>query len=50
VKVYGVASSPKEVRVEDQTVTGWHYDDDEHAVSFTVPNAVRDWSAQVVQP
>ena len=50
VKVYGVASSPKEVRVEDQTVTGWHYDDDAHAVSFTVPNAVRDWSAQVVQP
>lgn len=50
VKVYGVSSSPKEVRLGDQTMTGWHYDDDAHAVSFTVPNAVRDWSAQVVQP
>lgn len=50
VKVYGVSSSPKEVRLGDLTMTGWHYDDDAHAVSFTVPNAVRDWSAQVVQP
>jgi alpha-glucosidase len=50
VKIYGIAASPKEVRLDDQPMTGWLYDSDAHAASFTVPDAVRDWSAQVVQP
>jgi alpha-glucosidase len=50
VKVYGVTSSPKQVRLGDQTLSGWHYDSDTHAVTFSVPDAVRDWSAQILQP
>jgi alpha-glucosidase len=50
VKVYGLTASPKEILLGDQTLTGWHYDNEAHAVTFNVPDAVRDWSAQVVQP
>ena len=50
VKVYGIAASPKEVRLGNQTLTGWKYDSDTHAVTFSVSDAVRDWSAEVVQP
>jgi alpha-glucosidase len=50
VKIYGVAASPKAVRLGDQPMTGWHYDSDAHAVNLTVPDAVRDWSVQIVQP
>ncbi len=50
VKVYGLAASPKEVRLGDQTVTEWYYDGESHSVSFSVPDAVRDWTVQVVQP
>jgi alpha-glucosidase len=50
VRVYGLTASPKEILLGDQTLTGWHYDNESHAVTFGVPDAVRDWSAQVVQP
>jgi alpha-glucosidase len=50
VTVYGLTASPKEILLDDQTLTGWHYDNEAHAVTFSVPDAVRDWSAQVVQP
>jgi alpha-glucosidase len=50
VKIYGIAASPEAVRLGDQPMTGWQYDSDAHAVDFTVPDAVRDWSVQVVQP
>jgi alpha-glucosidase len=50
VKIYGIAASPEAVRLGDQPMTGWQYDSDAHTVDFTVPDAVRDWSVQVVQP
>ena len=48
VKIYGVATSPKEVRLGDTSVSGWKYDSTEHFVQFTVPDAVSDWAARVV--
>jgi alpha-glucosidase len=50
VKIYGIAASPEAVRLGDQPMTSWQYDSDAHTVDFTVPDAVRDWSVQVVQP
>ena len=50
VKVFGLTGAPKEIHLGDQTLTGWHYDSEARAVSFSIPDAVRDWSAQVAQP
>lgn len=48
VSVLGVSSAPKEVRLGDKAITGWRYDKSQRSVTFTVPNAVSDWTAQVV--
>jgi alpha-glucosidase len=50
VRIFGLSSSPKEVRVNDRAVTGWDFDGDSHSVRFTVPDAVSDWSVRVTQP
>jgi hypothetical protein len=47
ITVYGVASAPKEVRIENQVVTDFRYDNQMHAVMLTVVDAVRGWSLQI---
>ena len=47
ITVYGVASAPKEVRVGNQVVSDFRYDNQMHAVTVTVPDAVREWSLQI---
>ncbi|MGB2628722.1 MAG: TIM-barrel domain-containing protein [Candidatus Acidiferrum sp.] len=48
VKIYGLATSPREVRLGDKSVSGWKYDDLEHFIQFTVPDAASDWTARIV--
>ena len=48
VKVYGMATSPKDVRLGDRSVSGWKYDSIQHFIQFTVPDAVGNWTARVV--
>lgn len=50
LKVYGITSSPKEVSVGDKAVSGWKYDEVQHFVQFTIPDAVNDWTARIIKP
>jgi alpha-glucosidase len=47
LKVFGVEASPKEVRVGDQKVTDWSYDDEAKAVTIHIKDASRGWNAAV---
>ncbi len=47
VTIYGAAAAPREVRVGDQVIHDVRYDGGTHAVTLTVPDAVKDWSLQV---
>jgi hypothetical protein len=47
ITVYGVASAPKQVSVENQATTDFRYDNQTHAVKLTVPEATRDWTLQI---
>ena len=50
LKIYGVVSKPKSVRVGEHEVKGWKYDDSQHVVTLPVPDAVSDWNAQIALP
>jgi hypothetical protein len=45
--VYGAASAPKQVRIENQVASDFRYDNQMHAVTLTVAGAARDWSLQI---
>jgi len=45
--VYGVASTPKQVRIGNQDTRDFHYDTQRHAVMLTVPDAAREWWLQI---
>jgi alpha-glucosidase len=47
ITLYGAASTPREVRVGDAVIRDARFDASAHAVTFTVPDAVRDWSVKV---
>jgi alpha-glucosidase len=47
VKFYGVATSPKEIRIGADVNHEWHYDSQAHSVTLTVPNAVNNWTVRV---
>jgi alpha-glucosidase len=44
VTVYGAMATAKEARLGNQVISDLRYDGQSHAITFTVPNAVRDWS------
>ncbi|HTP68891.1 MAG TPA: glycoside hydrolase family 31 protein [Dongiaceae bacterium] len=46
-KIFGASSAPKEVRIGDQKVSDWQYDDAEKAVVIHIKDARKDWSAMV---
>jgi alpha-glucosidase len=50
LEIYGIAASPKEVRIGDKSVSGWKYDDSAHTLKVTVPDAVSDWTVRVSLP
>src|SRR2546423_651007 len=45
--VFGAITQPKEVRVGGRTVHEWRYDAHSHSVTLTVPDATKNWSAQL---
>jgi len=47
VTIYGAAVAPTEVRVDDGVIHDWHYDGQAHAVTLTVPDAVKNWSVRL---
>ena len=47
ITVYGVASAPTQVRIGNQAASDFRYDNQMHAVTLTVPDAVKDWSLQI---
>ncbi len=47
VTVYGVLGPAKEVRLGEQVINDSHYDEQAHAVTITVPDAVKDWVLQL---
>jgi alpha-glucosidase len=48
ISVYGLDKAPTSVRVGDTTVHEWRYDNAQHAAIFTVPDAKRDWIAELI--
>jgi alpha-glucosidase len=47
MKVFGVETAPKEVRLGEQAVTDWSYDQAEKTVTIPIKDANRDWTATV---
>ena len=47
VTVYGMASAPKEVRLDNQVIQGWNFDSQAHTIVLTVPDAVKNWSIRL---
>jgi Domain of unknown function (DUF5110) len=47
VTVFGAAAAPREIRLGDQVIRDARYDNASHAVTFTVPDAVKNWSLQL---
>jgi len=45
VTIYG-AAAPKEVRIGEQTIHNWRYDSSSHTITFTVPDALKNWSVR----
>jgi alpha-glucosidase len=47
ITVFGLADAPKEVRIGNDVVREWRYDDRAHAVTLTVPDAAKNWSVRL---
>ncbi len=47
ITVFGMADAPKEVRIGDNVIREWRYDDRGHAVTLTVPDAAKNWSVRL---
>jgi alpha-glucosidase len=47
VKIYGIATTPKEVHIGAEINHGWHYDSKTHSVRLLVPDAVNNWTLQL---
>ena len=47
ITVYGVALAPKQVRIGNQVAGDFRYDNQMHAVTLTMPDAVKEWSLQI---
>jgi hypothetical protein len=41
-------SLPREVRMDHKVVQGWRYDNKAKSVVLTIPDALRDWSIQLL--
>jgi alpha-glucosidase len=47
MKLYGVATAPKEVRIDADVNHEWRYDTQTHSVTLTVPDALKNWSVRI---
>jgi alpha-glucosidase len=48
LRIYGAVAEPKEVRVREQLTREWSYDSQMHAVTLTVPDALKNWSVRLI--
>ena len=47
VTILGLAAEPKEIRLDDHAIQGWHYDGSAHSVTLRVPEAAKNWTLQL---
>jgi len=47
VTVFGASTQPKEIRIGDRAIHEWRYDAAGHSVIFAVPDASKNWTAQL---
>ncbi len=47
MKLYGVTTAPKEVRIGADVTREWHYDSQTRSITLTVPDAVNNWTVRV---
>ena len=47
VKLYGVSSTPKEIRIGAEVNHEWRYDTQAHSLTLTVADAVKNWSVRL---
>ena len=47
VNIFGAASSPKIVKVNGSEIKNWSLDEKKHAITFTVEDALKDWTAEI---
>ena len=45
--IYGALTPPKEVRIGEQVIHEWRYDNIAHAVTLTMPDALKNWSVRL---
>jgi len=45
--IFGLAAEPKEIRLGDHAIQGWHYDRSAHSVTLSVPEAGKNWTLQL---
>src|SRR6267154_1131311 len=45
--IYGALTSLKEVRIGEQVIHEWRYDNIAHAVTLTMPDALKNWSVRL---
>ena len=45
--IFGMTGSPKEIRLGDENMKDWHYDEPTHAVTVTVSNSLSDWTVEL---
>lgn len=46
--VYGLDKAPQSIRVGDTTIHEWHYDASQRSAVFTLPDARRNWTAELI--
>jgi alpha-glucosidase len=47
IRLYGVATAPKQVRIGAQINKDWRYDSQTHSVTLTLPDALKNWTVQI---
>jgi alpha-glucosidase len=47
VTIFGLSAKPKELHLGDRAIQNWHYDASTHSVTFSVPEAAKNWTLQL---
>ena len=47
VTVFGMKAQPRDVRIDHRAAHEWRYDNKEHAVILTIPEAIQTWTVQL---
>jgi alpha-glucosidase len=47
VKLFGATAQPKEVRIGEQVIHEWRYDNIAHTITLTVPDALNNWTVRL---